>query len=56
MSLWLAMREAIAIATPYEDIIVDGEPAPDGTFTDLAATAVVSAMQGPGGSSVQGKR
>ena len=46
MSLWLAMRDAIDIVTPYEDIIMDGVPAPDGTFTNVAATAVVSAMQG----------
>jgi hypothetical protein len=44
MSMWLAVRDAIAMVTPYEDIIMDGTPAPDGTFTNVAPAAVLSAM------------
>ena len=44
MALWLAMRDAIAVVTPYEDLIVDGVPAPDGVFTHESSTALVSSM------------
>jgi hypothetical protein len=44
MALWLAMRDAIALVTPREDLIMDGIPAPEGTFNDVAPAAVVSAM------------
>ena len=44
MSMWLAVREAIAMVTPYEDVIMDGTPAPDGTFSNVAPAAVLSAM------------
>lgn len=47
MGLWLAMRDAIAIVTPYEDLLFDGVPAPQDTFGNVAATAVVSGMVGP---------
>jgi hypothetical protein len=49
MALWLAMRDAIALVTPFEDIIMDGVPVPAGTFSTLAPAAVVSAMRGGGG-------
>eukprot|EP01050_Picozoa_sp_SAG11_P005254 SAG11_NODE_362_length_10182_cov_9.886641_11_plen_118_part_01 len=44
MSIWLAFRDAIALVTPYEDIILDGEPSPAGTLLALTGTAVVSSM------------
>ena len=44
MSIWLAFRDAIALVTPHEDVILDGEPSPAGTLTELADAAVVSAM------------
>ena len=46
-SLWLAVRDAVALATPFEDLLCDGVPAPEGTFVDVAAAAVASAMQDP---------
>lgn len=45
MALWLAMRDAIAIATPHEDLLCDGTPASAGTFVDVAPSAVLSAMK-----------
>lgn len=48
MSIWLAMRNAIALVTPYEDIIMDGTPVASTTFTEVAETAVVSAMVSTG--------
>jgi hypothetical protein len=47
MSLWLAMRDAIALVTPHEDIIMDGVLVGDGdgrSFTHAAAPAVVSGI------------
>ena len=44
MSIWLAMRDAIALVTPYEDLIMDGVPAPVSAFSKVAVSAVVSAM------------
>lgn len=49
MGLWLAMRDAIAVVTPYEDLLVDGAPADLGTFSGVDSNAVVSAMEGPDG-------
>ena len=48
MAIWLAMRDAIAIVTPYEDVIMDGVPVPPGTVTMTTTTkgAVVSGMVG----------
>ena len=44
MALWLAMRDVIDIITPYEDLLMDGAPAPTTMFSSVAATALVSAM------------
>jgi hypothetical protein len=33
MEIWLAMRDAITIVTPFEDVIMDGRPIPSGTIT-----------------------
>ena len=55
MSMWLAVRNAIALVTPHEDIIMDGTPAPaDGTFSKVASAAVVSAMVSATGSMLIG--
>eukprot|EP01052_Picozoa_sp_SAG31_P027229 SAG31_NODE_2531_length_5555_cov_4.715909_1_plen_952_part_00 len=43
-SLWLGMRDAIALVTPYEDVIMDGVPTEPGVFSQVAESAVVSAM------------
>jgi hypothetical protein len=54
MALWLAMRDAIALVTPFEDLICDGTPLNPldhgDTFKDTAPSAVVSAMVGHQGS------
>jgi hypothetical protein len=50
MSIWLAVRDAVALVTPHEDLIMDGQPAAAADMTRLSATAVVSAMMGPDGS------
>ena len=51
MALWLAMRDVIDIVTPYEDLIMDGAPAPTTMFSNVAAIALVSAMaENPDGS------
>ena len=44
MAIWLAMRDAIALVTPHEDLIMDGVPAPVAALSEVATTAVVSAM------------
>ena len=44
MALWLAFRDVIDLVTPFEDIIMDGAPAPATAFSDVATTALVSAM------------
>lgn len=44
MSIWLAMRDSIALVTPFEDIIMDGTPAGSAIFSKVTETAVVSAM------------
>lgn len=44
MSIWLAMRDSIALVTPFEDIIMDGMPVASAAFSKVAETAVVSAM------------
>ena len=49
MDLWLAMRDAIAVMTPHEDLLCDGAPASNTTFTDVAEAAVVSGMQSKDG-------
>ena len=51
MALWLGMRDAIDLVAPFEDIIMDGAPAPTAVFSSVAATALVSAMaESPDGS------
>eukprot|EP00040_Diaphanoeca_grandis_P028166 m.161880 g.161880 ORF g.161880 m.161880 type:complete len:971 (-) comp31257_c0_seq1:282-3194(-) len=52
MALWLAMRDAIAIVTPHEDVVCDGAPIESDMFTAVAATAVVSGMQSAKGDAV----
>jgi hypothetical protein len=47
-SLWLGMRDAIALVSPYEDVIMDGVPAEPGVFSQVASNAVVSAMMDTG--------
>jgi hypothetical protein len=47
-SLWLGMRDAIALVSPYEDVIMDGVPAEPGVFSQVASSAVVSAMMDTG--------
>ena len=54
MALWLAMRDAIAVVTPYEDLIVDGVPAPDGVFTHESSPALVSSMMSVSSSKTYG--
>lgn len=44
MSIWLAMRDSIALVTPFEDIIVDGTPVASVAFSKVKEAAVVSAM------------
>ena len=44
MAIWFAFRDAIALVTPYEDLIVEGVPAPTELFSKVASTAVFSAM------------
>jgi hypothetical protein len=44
MGLWLAFRDAIDLVTPYEDIVMDGVPAPESTFRNVSTDAVVSGM------------
>lgn len=41
---WLAIRDAIELVTPYEDLICDGSPAPQGNLHSLSSSAVVNAM------------
>ena len=43
-SMWLAVRDAVALLTPYEDLIMDGTPTPSGDLFGLSANAVVSGM------------
>ena len=50
MGLWLAMRDAIDVVTPHEDLLCDGAPAALTTFSDTAAVAVVSGMAAKDGS------
>lgn len=47
MEIWLAMRDAIAVVTPFEDLIMDGAPVSNGTITlqDGIQGAVVSGME-----------
>lgn len=44
-ALWLGMRDAIAAVSPYEDLLCDGKPAPLDSFSGVADTAVLSAME-----------
>jgi hypothetical protein len=44
-ALWLGMRDAIAAVTPYEDLICDGNPAPEDAFSAVADVADVSGME-----------
>jgi len=45
MALWLAMRDAIDLVTPFEDLICDGAPAVlNQTFANAARAALLSAM------------
>ena len=41
---WLAIRDVIELVTPYEDLICDGFPAPEGSLRSLSSNAVVNAM------------
>ena len=50
MDLWLAMRNAIEVMVPHEDLICDGAPGPLSTFSETATAAVVSAMAEQDGS------
>lgn len=50
MDLWLAMRDAISVVTPYEDLLCDGTPTSLSTFSETTAAAVVSAMAEQDGS------
>lgn len=43
-ALWLGMRDAIALVSPYEDLICDGTPVPRDSFSGVAPVAVVSGM------------
>ena len=52
MAIWLAFRDAVALVAPHEDLIMDGFPAPNGTFSQVAPGAVVSAMQAADGSAM----
>jgi hypothetical protein len=52
MAIWLAFRDAIALVAPHEDLVMDGIPAPNGTFSRVAPGAVVSAMQAADGSAL----
>jgi hypothetical protein len=49
MSLWLAMRDAIALVQPYEDLICDGMPIAGGAITAAASAAVVNGMMSAAG-------
>ena len=44
MAMWIAFRDAIDVVTPYEDIIMDGVPAPQSVFSKVSPDALVSAM------------
>ena len=50
MSLWLTVRDAIALVAPHEDLIMDGAPTAAVDITGLSAKAVVSGMPGHDGS------
>jgi hypothetical protein len=41
---WLAIRDAVELVTPYEDLICDGSPAPEESLQGLSSSAVVNAM------------
>jgi hypothetical protein len=43
-SIWLAVRDAVALVTPYEDLLIDGTPTPTGDIFGLSPNAVVSGM------------
>lgn len=47
MALWLAFRDVIDLVTPYEDIVMDGAPAPSSAFSKLSGDALLSAMVDP---------
>jgi hypothetical protein len=49
-SLWLAVRSAVALVTPYEDLVMDGTPTQDSVIFGTTANAVVSGMTAGGGS------
>ena len=44
MQLWLAVRDVVELVVPFEDLLMDGSPAPPDTFFGVAASAVVGAM------------
>lgn len=44
MAIWFAFRDAIALVTPYEDLVVEGVPASTEVFSKVASTTVLSAM------------
>ena len=50
MGLWLAMRDVFSLITPYEDIILDGRPVPEGWIYNSSEHAVVNGMMGTDGS------
>eukprot|EP01047_Picozoa_sp_COSAG01_P140136 COSAG01_NODE_71009_length_257_cov_0.651899_2_plen_51_part_01 len=50
MGLWLAMRDVFSLITPYEDIILDGRPVPEGWIYNCSEHAVVNGMMGTDGS------
>lgn len=53
MAMWLAIRDAIALVAPYEDLVLDGRPAPTHTFANVSSSAVVlSAMVSSDGNSM----
>jgi hypothetical protein len=43
-SIWLAVRDAVALVTPMEDLLMDGSPTPTGEIFGLSPNAVVSGM------------
>ena len=50
MGLWLAMRDVFSLITPYEDIILDGRPVPEGAIYNCSEHAVVNGMMATDGS------
>lgn len=52
MGLWVAMRDAISLVAPHEDILMDGVPAATSTITNVSSNAIVSAMISADGASI----